>query len=147
MAKRWVNLGDMPKMVRMSFAIDAEMHPELAAWIWNLPIGKGSAAIRQAMELGMKQVDLEVPAPLPPVASKKKRSFITQQPAIQAPQPAPAREPAQQFVEVPQPPHIEQPKPAAQPTTIKAEPQHDHAPELDLEQLAAMRQLGEMFDG
>lgn len=150
MAKRWVNFGDMPQIQRVSLVVDAEVHPELAEWIWSLPGGKGSASIRQALEIGMKQLNLQTSAPLTPVELKKKRRFITPPPVTppavtSTPDPGPARVPVQQIVEVPQPPHIEQEQTETH-TSIKAEPQPYDAPALDAEKLAAMRQLAAMFD-
>lgn len=63
----WQRKDAPPKVVRLTIVINTDDHPELAAWIWGMPWGKGAGIVRDALSAAVKGAGVKryIAAPSP----------------------------------------------------------------------------------
>lgn len=49
-----VRVGDIPKTIRVNFALDSTKHPDLAKWLYGMPYGSMSENIREILVLAAR---------------------------------------------------------------------------------------------
>jgi hypothetical protein len=54
MASKWIRT-EQPDELKINLGVNKQSHPFLYNWLWNLPRGKGSAAVRDLLEQCLKQ--------------------------------------------------------------------------------------------